>query len=63
MKEKRDMPVAELEAVLAQDAQLRYNRPDREDSEPGQVWANTGGLLAYRDINVAVDLLQKLSKV
>ena len=63
IKKHRDLPDSELKAKAIKDSQLRYNRPDDENSIPGQLWANTGGLLAYRDINTAMELLQRFIKL
>ena len=62
LNKNQDLPVDKLCATLTQDAQLKYNHPDASKHDPGEKWCNSGGILAYRDINTAVSLLQCLVK-
>lgn len=62
LNKNRDMTVGKLCVTLTQNAQLKYNHPDTTEHVPGEKWCNSGGVLAYRNINTAVTLLQCLAK-
>lgn len=47
---------------VAADCQLQYNQPnDRYSAEAVERWSNSGGLIAYHDVNVLADVLAALS--
>lgn len=42
------------------DSQLVYHKPDDELSEPGKMWSNTGGLIAFRNFKDLIIILKAL---
>ena len=45
------------------EVELKYNKPDREVSEPGKKWSNTEGLIAFRTYSSVISLLRKLVEI
>ena len=40
------------------DSQIAYHEPDDELLEPGKMWSNTGGLIAFRDFKDLIVILK-----
>jgi len=51
----------ELKSMLAGECQLVYNEGNEGGEERGvEKWSNEGGIVAYRNVDVLIDVLRKL---
>lgn len=53
-------PDSNLLKEKLKDSQLVYHKPDDELSEPGKMWSNTGGLIAFRNFKDLIIILKAL---
>ena len=58
-RDNQDKSEKELCALL-EDCALKYDKPDSDLLEGGQKWSNSGGIIAFSDIKVLLQILQKL---
>ena len=58
-RENQQKPEDEICALL-EDCALRYDKPDSDALQGGQKWSNSGGIIAFRDKKVILQILQKL---
>ena len=59
MREHGDSSESELGPCL-QACQVQYHQPDEGEHKPGETWSNSGGIIAYRDLPVLVNVLRSL---
>lgn len=45
------------------EVELKYNKPDEDNAEPGKKWSNIHGLIAFRSCSSVMRLLRELQKV
>ena len=59
-KRNKDKTDDELKQLIME-CEIVYHIPDSETLPEGCRWLNTGGLIAYRDLNTVVQILKKLA--
>ncbi len=45
---------------LIKNCAVKYDQPDKKERKGGDRWSNTGGIIAYTDINKVLHMLHKL---
>ena len=43
--------------------ELKYNKPDNDNPEPGKKWSNSHGLIAFRSYSSVILLVRKIQEV
>ena len=59
-KENCEKSEDELRALLEEKCALKYHEPDSEALQGGQKWCNSGGIIAFRDHAILLQILRKL---